>query len=167
MKYNIVITSGGTSEKIDNVRKITNSSSGKLGSIIANEIVKHKRKINKIFYLCAKNSIKPKSKKIEIVYISSAEDLLNKVENILAENEIHYFIHSMAVSDYTVDYVSTVENILSESKTENFEKRFYSEGTISNPRTNEAKVIKGIIKEMKNILDAEGLNEYFFSYFED
>ena len=32
----IVITSGGTSERIDNVRKITNSSSGKLGMVIAN-----------------------------------------------------------------------------------------------------------------------------------
>ena len=32
----IVITAGGTGEKIDNVRKITNSSSGKLGMTIAN-----------------------------------------------------------------------------------------------------------------------------------
>ena len=36
-----IITAGGTSEKIDNVRKITNSSSGKLGCIIANTIVKN------------------------------------------------------------------------------------------------------------------------------
>ena len=39
MKYNVVITSGGTSEKIDNVRKITNSSSGKLGMTIANHLL--------------------------------------------------------------------------------------------------------------------------------
>ena len=32
----IVITAGGTSEKIDNVRKITNSSSGKTGIELAN-----------------------------------------------------------------------------------------------------------------------------------
>ena len=32
----VVITAGGTSEKIDNVRKITNSSTGKLGLCIAN-----------------------------------------------------------------------------------------------------------------------------------
>ena len=36
----IVITAGGTSEKIDNVRKITNSSSGKLGMTIANHLLK-------------------------------------------------------------------------------------------------------------------------------
>ena len=35
----IVITAGGTSEKIDNVRKITNSSSGKLGMTIANHLL--------------------------------------------------------------------------------------------------------------------------------
>ena len=38
---NIVITSGGTSEYIDAVRKITNSGTGKLGSIIAEQISKN------------------------------------------------------------------------------------------------------------------------------
>ena len=37
---NIIITSGGTSENIDNVRKITNTATGALGSIIANEFIK-------------------------------------------------------------------------------------------------------------------------------
>ena len=31
------------------------------------------------------------------------------VEKVLIENKIDYFIHSMAVSDYYVDYVSTAE----------------------------------------------------------
>ena len=35
----IIITAGGTSEKIDNVRKITNSSSGRLGMTIANYLL--------------------------------------------------------------------------------------------------------------------------------
>ena len=35
-KLKIVITAGGTSEAIDQVRKITNSASGKLGMTIAN-----------------------------------------------------------------------------------------------------------------------------------
>ena len=37
--YKVIITAGGTSEKIDNVRKITNSSSGKLGSVIASRLL--------------------------------------------------------------------------------------------------------------------------------
>ena len=51
---NVVITAGGTSEPIDMVRKITNSSSGKLGSIIASKFNQCK-----VFYICAKKSIKP------------------------------------------------------------------------------------------------------------
>ncbi len=35
MKNKIIITAGGTSERIDNVRKITNSSTGKLVKVIA------------------------------------------------------------------------------------------------------------------------------------
>ena len=36
----IIITAGGTSEKIDNVRKITNSSTGKLGKLIAEHLMR-------------------------------------------------------------------------------------------------------------------------------
>ena len=48
----IIITAGGTSEKIDNVRKITNSSSGKLGLCIANELIRSKGKeIETLYYI--------------------------------------------------------------------------------------------------------------------
>lgn len=53
---NIVITSGGTSEYIDAVRKITNSGTGKLGSIIAEQISKNEN-INKIFYIYTTKAI--------------------------------------------------------------------------------------------------------------
>ena len=112
MKCNIIITAGGTSEKIDNVRKITNSSSGKLGQIIANKLIeKYEDKINKIYYLCSKNSYKPKNSKIEIVEIQSTLDLESAIKNLLINNKINYFIHSMAVSDYMVDYVTTAKDL--------------------------------------------------------
>lgn len=112
MKYKIIITAGGTSEKIDNVRKITNSSSGKLGCTIANKLTQlHEEKIDKIYYVCSKNSIKPNHEKIEIVEIMDTKDLEMVVRNLLTDNNIHYFIHSMAVSDYTVDYVTTAESL--------------------------------------------------------
>ena len=112
MKYKIIITAGGTSEKIDNVRKITNSSSGKLGCTIANKLIElHEEKIDKIYYICSKNSIKLNYEKIEIVEISDTQDLEIAVRNLLNDNNINYFIHSMAVSDYTVDYVTTAESL--------------------------------------------------------
>lgn len=99
---NIVITAGGTSEPIDMVRKITNSSSGKLGSIIANKFNK-----DKIFYVCTKKSIKPINDNIQIIEIKSTRDLEIAVKELLLNNKIDIFIHSMAVSDYMVDYVTT------------------------------------------------------------
>lgn len=65
----IVITAGGTSEYIDKVRKITNSGTGKLGSMIANELVSNEN-INEIFYIHTPNAVTPnindKIKSIEI-----------------------------------------------------------------------------------------------------
>ena len=110
MAYNIIITAGGTSEPIDNVRKITNTGSGKLGSVIADKLIQLKsEKINKIYYICAKESYKPTSKNIEIIEIVSANDLANTITSLLQNEKIDYFIHTMAVSDYTVDYITTAE----------------------------------------------------------
>ena len=112
MKYKIIITAGGTSERIDNVRKITNSSSGKLGCTIANKLIElHEEKIDKIYYICANNSIKPNNERIEIVEILDTQDLEITVRDLLKNKNINYFIHSMAVSDYTVDYVTTAESL--------------------------------------------------------
>lgn len=112
MKLKIIITAGGTSEKIDNVRKITNSSSGKLGCTLANKLIElHEEKIEKIYYICSKTSFKPTHEKIEIVEITDTNDLEKSVRTLLTSNDIHFFIHSMAVSDYTVDYVTTAENL--------------------------------------------------------
>lgn len=99
---NIVITSGGTSERIDMVRKITNSSSGRLGSIIAEKFTN-----DTIYYICAKNAIRPINKNIKIIEIEGTKDLESAVKNILTNHKIDVFIHSMAVSDYMVDYVAT------------------------------------------------------------
>lgn len=106
----IIITSGGTSEKIDNVRKITNSSSGKLGMTIANYLLKEFNDIT-IYYLCSKNSLKPSDNRVKIIEIDGTMDLKNTVENLLLTEHIDYFIHSMAVSDYMTDYITTIEKI--------------------------------------------------------
>jgi phosphopantothenate-cysteine ligase len=109
-RQNIVITAGGTSERIDNVRKITNSSSGKLGLAIANELLKAKYdEIGKIYYICSKSSVRPDNSKVEIIEIDGTIDLKNTVEFLLTTKYIDYFIHSMAVSDYMVNYVTNTD----------------------------------------------------------
>lgn len=106
----IIITAGGTSEKIDNVRKITNSSSGKLGMAIANRLLQENDNIM-IYYVCSKNSLRPTNDRVKVVEIDGTVDLKNTIENMLVNEHIDYFIHSMAVSDYMTDYVTTIERI--------------------------------------------------------
>ena len=106
----VIVTAGGTSEKIDNVRKITNSGTGKLGYKIALELLK-KYKDVKIYYVCSKNSLRPTDEKVEVIEIEGTIDLKNNIENLLIQNKIDYFIHSMAVSDYMVDYITNLESI--------------------------------------------------------
>ena len=120
----IVITAGGTSEKIDNVRKITNSSSGKLGMTIANHLLKENDDLI-IYYVCSKNSLRPLDKRIKVIEIDGTISLKNKIENLLLNEKIDYFIHSMAVSDYMTDYVTTIERIKASIKnTSNLEEAF-------------------------------------------
>ena len=105
-----VITSGGISEKIDNVRKITNSSSGKLGMTIANHLLESKSDIT-IYYVCSKNALRPSNKRVKIIEVVGTLDLKDKVESLLRNEKIDYFIHTMAVADYMVDYVTTVDKM--------------------------------------------------------
>lgn len=113
---NIVITAGGTSEYIDKVRKITNSGTGKLGSIIANTVLQ-RNDIENIFYICSENAILPNDdKRVTIIKTTDTLSVKNAVENVLNKNKIDYFIHSMAISDYYVDYVTNFENIENELK---------------------------------------------------
>lgn len=105
-----VITSGGISEKIDNVRKITNSSSGKLGMTIANHLLESKSDIT-IYYVCSKNALRPNNTRVKIIEVEGTLDLKDKVESLLRNENIDYFIHTMAVADYMVDYVTTVDKM--------------------------------------------------------
>lgn len=106
----IIITAGGTSEKIDNVRKITNSSSGKLGMTIANQLLEEMNDIE-IYYICSKTSLRPIDKRVKVIEIEGTNDLKNNVEYLLMNNTIDYFIHSMAVSDYMTNYVTSLDKI--------------------------------------------------------
>ena len=94
----IIITSGGTSEPIDKVRKISNNSSGRLGATIANFFAINEEEI-KIYYVCGKNSILPDNKKnIELIKIETVQELKEQLKYILENNKINLIIKSMEVS---------------------------------------------------------------------
>ena len=129
---NILITAGGTIEKIDDVRTINNMSTGKLGTVICNNLTKYRilskesqensnvfnniirvLDVNdKIFYVHSKTALKPnKSNLIELFEVTDTKSLESTINTILNNNKIDLVIHSMAVSDYTVESVSTAKNL--------------------------------------------------------
>jgi phosphopantothenate--cysteine ligase len=119
-----IITAGGTSERIDNVRKITNSSSGKLGMLIADCLLKERNDIL-IYYVCSKNSLRPSDDRVHVLEVEGTLDSKNTLEDLLLSNEINYFIHSMAVSDYMTDFVTNLSNIKeSITKSSNIDEAF-------------------------------------------
>lgn len=95
----IVITAGGTSENIDGVRKITNSSTGKTGRSIAAKLVD---KDHSVVFLHT-SGVKP----IEGASNITFEDF-NSLENIFTEvllSKPDWVVHAAAVSDYRLDKV--------------------------------------------------------------
>lgn len=117
MKKNIIITAGPTNERIDAVMKITNMSTGALGTVIADTFLEGKNEeIDKIFYISPKMSYKPRteSEKLHFVTVDSTDDLLKALEEIFANNKIDIIIHSAAVGDYAGKYVIRAEDLIDE-----------------------------------------------------
>ena len=103
----VLITSGGTTEKIDNVRSIVNNSTGRLGCAIAEAFAAHGAQI---FYVCGKNAARPKVG-VNVIDIDDVASLQSAIAKLLNENSIDIIVHAMAVSDYRVKAVSTPHGI--------------------------------------------------------
>ncbi|GHU39613.1 phosphopantothenate--cysteine ligase [Spirochaetia bacterium] len=102
---NFLVTAGGTTEKIDSVRNITNTATGRLGSLTADALAVRPG-CEQIFYICAANSCIPKTAKAAIVPITDTASLETAVRKVLTENKISAIVHSMAVSDYRVKQIT-------------------------------------------------------------
>lgn len=90
----IVITAGGTKEPIDDVRFITNKSSGKMGVAIAEECFL--RGAN-VLLLRARSSVKPRLNIPEKLF-----DTADELEKMIQNEKFDICIHTAAVSDFTV-----------------------------------------------------------------
>ena len=107
----IVITAGGTSERIDDVRTITNSSTGSLGFAIGNAFTAEE-KVEKIYYLHGRRAVWPEHEKVEPIEIGGVMDLKENITRVLTEDKIDAVIHAMAVSDYMVHQVTTLDKLM-------------------------------------------------------
>lgn len=108
----IIITAGGTSERIDDVRTITNSSTGRLGFAIGKTFAEnYGEHIEKIYYLHGLRAAVPEYAKVQPVAIGGVLDLERELQKLLVSEDIHAVIHAMAVSDYIVKEVTTLDKI--------------------------------------------------------
>lgn len=124
MKKNIIVDAGPTNERIDAVMKITNMSTGALGSIIADTILEEfDDEVENLFYISTKLSYKPKiqSPKIKFLQIESTDDLIQTLDTLFAEYSIDAIVHSAAVGDYKGRYVIRAEDLVQEILDSNFE----------------------------------------------
>lgn len=109
MYMKLLITSGGTSEAIDQVRAITNHASGNLGKIIAEQALKNGHEVTLV---TTKQAVKPEPQKnLTIIEITNVESLQLTLEPLVKNHQA--LIHSMAVSDYTPVYMTGLEEVQS------------------------------------------------------
>lgn len=103
----LLITSGGTSEAIDQVRAITNHASGSLGKIIAEQALKRGHQVTLV---TTKQALKPDPQDcLTIIQITDVDSLKTTLEPLVKSHQV--LIHSMAVSDYTPIYMTSLEEL--------------------------------------------------------
>lgn len=93
----IIVTAGGTTEAIDEVRTITNRSSGKMGVAMAEVCYLRGAKV---LLLRAKNSVLPRYSMEEHVF-ETADELLAQLRTLVPKADICF--HVAAVSDFAVE----------------------------------------------------------------
>jgi len=92
---NVLITAGPTQEKIDDVRYISNNSSGKMGYAIADELANRGAKVT---IISGPVTISPSNKSVEVVKVISASQMRNAVKERFAVSNVALFV--AAVADY-------------------------------------------------------------------
>jgi len=111
----ILISAGGTSEPIDSVRSITNTSTGLLASIIHKHWVEYRHETSKsitIHYVVATPAVMPMVDKDTIIYkVSDTFSVQQTVREILKNHKIDIIIHLMAISDYYVTDVRSTKDL--------------------------------------------------------
>lgn len=98
----VLITAGGTKEPLDDVRVLTNSSTGRSGAELSTLLSELGFSVT---LLRAKDAALPVSEDvIQKAYVTHT-DLKNLIQNELSQNGYTHVIHMAAVSDYQIDKI--------------------------------------------------------------
>lgn len=114
----IIITAGGTFEPLDQVRGLTNISTGVTGIKISEALQDSGAEVTLLLSNQGGNFFQPNVKKnpIQLIHFKTFEDLEEKLFKELQSNLYDVCIHSAAVSDFKVDSIETSSGILLNQK---------------------------------------------------
>lgn len=99
----VLITSGGTTEPIDTVRSITNFSSGRTGSTIAEYFAKRGHSVS---FLFAEGTHTPQNRNVSLHEFSTFTDIDTQLTQLISSGNFDAVIHAAAISDFSVASVS-------------------------------------------------------------
>ena len=95
-RLNVVITAGGTREYLDDVRVLTNISTGKLGAKIADKFLSHGHNVT---YVAPESAKLPTESGYSYFTVTNVQSVMEAMESLVPKADV--VIHSMAVSDFT------------------------------------------------------------------
>ena len=94
-----LVTAGATVEQIDEVRHLSNHSTGRLGCRLADSLVRAGHRVTLLLSKTAQH--RPRSKKIRVIPFGSAADL-SKQMHAAAALRVKAIFHVAAVSDFSI-----------------------------------------------------------------
>ena len=98
----VLITGGGSQEPIDNVRFVTNFSTGRTASFLADSLTQKGVEVTAVL---AEAAIKPENREIHLKEYKSYADLKAVLEEECKNGNYDAIIHAAAVSDYSPECV--------------------------------------------------------------
>ncbi len=104
MKY--IITSGPMETKIDDVRKIENSSTGSLGIQFVDSLIA--KGYTDIVYVHTEKAMRPKHN-IKTYQVSTHDEIISALKNELTDSSI--VVHAMAISDFDYQGAMSIEKL--------------------------------------------------------
>lgn len=109
----LIITGGPTNEPIDEVMKITNMSTGRLSTTLANNFLTAGYEVTAILNTVVNTKELKENKNaqnLKIVTVETTEDMLQALEQESKLKPTNIVIHASAVGDYKADYTFLFEN---------------------------------------------------------
>ncbi|MCX6957422.1 MAG: phosphopantothenoylcysteine synthase [Verrucomicrobiae bacterium] len=102
----IIVTCGPGCEPIDEVRFLSNSSTGELGSLLASELQQHGFEV-----LCLQSRLAtyPMVKNVEVIPFSTNDELAEIFQQLSTKEDVAAIFHAAALCDYRVEKIAGMD----------------------------------------------------------